>query len=144
MEIEYFSDNNYKYSTALMFSYIKLRKPEKNKININSLDFNLNYNCWENNVKPLDVMNDIKNVKYKEEVKRIKNAEIKYPIIVDLNYNIIDGMHRYVRHILEKKEKINVYIFNKNIMKKFILCKKNEPIIYTLHDIIELYHKNII
>ena len=143
INIEYFSDNNYKYSTGLMFSYIKYCKPEKYKIDVNTLIFNLNYNCWDNNIKPYDVINDIKNVKYKEEVKRIKNCEMKYPIIVDSNNNIIDGMHRYSRHILENKKKINVYVFNKSIMKKFIICKKNEKLNLSLHDMIELFQKNI-
>jgi hypothetical protein len=129
--LEYFSDDKYKYSIALMFSYINLCKPNKNKLNISDLIINLEYNCWE----------DINNKKYKDEVKRIKNANIKYPIIIDSNYNIIDGMHRYVKHILDNKKKINVYIFDKKIMKKFIIAKRNEEVKLKIHDFIELYIK---
>ena len=74
-------DERYKYSIALMFSYINLCKPNKNKLNISDLSFNLEYNCWENNVRPIDVIKDLNNKKYKDEVERIKNANIKYPII---------------------------------------------------------------
>ena len=128
MKIEYFSDNKYKYSTALMFSYIDLRKPNKNKLNLNDLDFNLEYNSWENNVRPIDVLNDMKNKKYKDEVSRIRNADIKYPIIVDSKYNIIDGVHRYIKHIIENKKTIDVYIFDKKLMKNFIIGKRDEII----------------
>ena len=68
----------------------------------------------------------MKNQKYKDEVIRIKNANLKYPIILDSNYNILDGVHRYVKHIIENKTTINVYIFDKKIMKKFIIGKRDE------------------
>ena len=140
MKIEYFSDNKYKYSTALMFDYINLYKPNKNKLNLNDLSFNLEYNSWENNVRPIDVVNDMKNKKYKDEVLRIKNADIKYPIIIDSNYNILDGVHRYVKHIIENKKTIDVYIFDKKIMKKFIIGKRDEIINLEPNDFIELFY----
>ena len=37
MKVEYFSDNKYKYSTALMFSYINLCKPDKVKLDLDDL-----------------------------------------------------------------------------------------------------------
>ena len=103
MKVEYFSDDNYKYSTALMFSYINLCKPNENKLNLDDLSFNLKYNSWENNVRPIDVVNDMKNKKYKDEISQIINADIKYPIIIDSKYNILDGFHRYIKHIIENK-----------------------------------------
>ena len=141
MEIEYFSDNKYKYSTALMFAYINLYKPNKNKLNLNDLSFNLEYNSWENNVRPIDVLNDMKNKKYKDEVSRIRNANIKYPIIIDSNYNILDGVHRYIKHIIENKKTIDVYIFDKKLMKKFIIGKRDEIIDLEPNDFIELFYR---
>ena len=140
MKIEYFSDNKYKYSTALMFSYINLCKPNKNKLNLEELNFNLEYNSWENNVRPIDVLNDMKNKKYKDEVSRIRNANIKYPIIIDSNYNILDGVHRYIKHIIENKKTIDVYIFDKKLMKKFIIGKRDEIINLEPNDFIELFY----
>jgi hypothetical protein len=142
MKTEYFSDNKYKYSIELMFAYINLYNPNnKTKLNVDDLKFNLEYNCWENNVCPIDVLNDIKNKKYKNEIVRIKNANIKYPIIVDSKYNILDGVHRYVKHIIKNKKKINVYIFDKNLMKKFIIGKRNEICNLKINDYIELFYK---
>jgi hypothetical protein len=115
----YFSDDTYKYSIELMIEYINETKPPKMKISIKDLLFNLNWDSLENNVKPIDIVKNIKN--YKKESERIKRADIKYPIIIDSNYNIIDGVHRYMKHILENKRKINVYIFDKELMKRFII-----------------------
>jgi disulfide oxidoreductase YuzD len=141
MKVEYFSDDKYKYSTALMFSYINLCKPNKTKLDLDDLHFNLEYNCWENNVRPIDVLNDMKNKKYKDEVSRIKTADIKYPIIVDSKYNILDGVHRYVKHIIENKKTIDVYIFDKKIMKKFIIGNRDETINLEINDFIELFNR---
>ena len=124
-----------------MFSYINLCKPNKTKLDLDDLEFNLEYNCWENNIRPIDVLNDMKNKKYKDEVTRIKNADIKYPIIVDSKYNILDGFHRYIKHIIENKKTIDVYIFDKKIMKKFIIGKRDETINLNLNDFIELFNK---
>ncbi len=66
-------DDKYKYSIALMFAYINIYKLKKYKLNIYDLKFNLEYNCWGNNVRPINVINDINNKKYKNEVLRIKN-----------------------------------------------------------------------
>jgi len=137
--IEYFSDERYKYSTALMFAYINVYKPKKHKINTIDLIFNLEYNCWANHVRPMDVLNDIKNKKYKDEISRIKDADTKYPIIVDSDYKIVDGVHRYVKQIIENKQTINAYIFDKHLMKKFVIGKRDEKIDLQLNDFIELF-----
>ena len=139
--MEYFSDEKYKYSNALMFAYINLHNHNKTKLKLDDLKFNLEYNCWENNVRPIDVINDMKNKKYKDEVFRIKNANMKYPIIIDSNYNILDGAHRYVKHIIENKKTIDVYIFDKKLMKKFIIGKRDEIVNLKINDLIELFYK---
>jgi len=142
MKIEYFSDNKYNYSIALMHAYINLcNQNNKTKLNLDDLKFNLEYNCWENNVRPIDVLNDIKNKKYKNEVFRIKNANIKYPIIIDSNYNILDGVHRYVKHIIKNKKTINVYIFDKKLMKKFIIGKRDQIHNLEIYDFIKLFYE---
>ena len=119
--VECYSDDKYEYSTALMFAYINLKKPEKIKLETSKLLFNLDLECWDKNTKPSDVISCLKNKKYKDEVTRIKESDTKYPIIVDSNLFIIDGVHRYIKHILNHKRKIIVYIFDKNLMKKFII-----------------------
>jgi disulfide oxidoreductase YuzD len=141
MIIEYFSDERYIYSIGFMFAYINIYKPKKVKLNLHDLKFNLEYNSWANQVRPIDVLNDMNNKKYKHEVLRIKNADTKYPIIVDSNYIILDGVHRYIKHIIENKKTIQVYIFDKNLMKKFIIGKRGEENDLQLNDYIELFNK---
>ena len=144
LPFEYYSDGKYKYSTALMFSYINIFKPKKVKLDINKLSFNLYYENWENNVRPIDVMNDMKNKKYEDEVKRIKKSDTRYSIIIDTNNNIIDGIHRYVKCVLNKKKTINVIIFDEKMMKKFIISKHNEKKEFEICDVIELFIKRFI
>jgi hypothetical protein len=57
MIIEYFSDERYIYSVALMFAYINIYKPKKVKLSVDDLKFNLEYESWENQVRPIDVLN---------------------------------------------------------------------------------------
>jgi hypothetical protein len=139
MNIQYFTDDKYKYSIALMFAYINIYKPNKYTVDIDDLKFNLEYNCWANNVRPIDVIKDINNKLYKNEVLRIKNANIKYPIIINSNYRILDGFHRYVKHIIGNKKNINVYIFDNKLIRKFIIGKRDEKIDLKLNDYIELF-----
>ena len=115
----YFSDDKHKYSIEMMIAYINETNPTKIKLNVKDLLFNLYWNSLENDVKPIDIIKHLKNYKY--ETERIERADMKYPIIIDSNYNIIDGVHRYIKHILEHKRKINVYIFDKALMKRFII-----------------------
>ena len=115
----YFSDDKHKYSIEMMIDYINETNPPKLKLNVKDLLFNLYWNSLENNVKPINIIQNIK--KYKYEIERIERADMKYPIIIDSNYNIIDGVHRYIKHILKHKRKIIVYIFDKALMKRFII-----------------------
>jgi hypothetical protein len=139
--IEYYSDDKYKYSTALMFAYINLQKPKKVKIKTSQLLFNLDLHCWENNIKPSDVISCLKNDKYKDEIKRIKESDTTYPIIVNSNLFIVDGMHRFVKSIINNKKTIDAYMFDKKIMEKFIVGKRDEKINLKLNDYIELYNE---
>ena len=141
--VEYYSDDKYEYSTDLMFDYINLKKPEKIKLETSKLLFNLDLNCWDKNTKPSDVISCIKSkkYKYKDHVKRITESDLRYPIIVDSNLFIIDGVHRYVKSVLTNKKIIDIYIFDKKLMKKFIVGKRGEKINLQLNDYIELYEK---
>ena len=139
--VECYSDDKYEYSTALMFYYINLKKPEKIKLETSKLLFNLDLECWDKNTKPSDVISCLKNKKYKDEVTRIKESDTKYPIIVDSNLFIIYGVHRYVKSVLSNKKTVDVYIFDKKLMKKCIVGKRGEKINLKINDYIELFQK---
>ena len=139
--IEYYSDDKYKYAIALMFAYINLQKPKKIKIKTSKLIFNLDLHSWENNTKPSDVISHQRDEKYKDEIRRIMESDTKYPIIVDSDLFIIDGMHRFVKSVINNKKTIDAYIFDKKLMKKFIVGTIDEKINLKLNDYIELYNQ---
>lgn len=50
-------------------------------------------------------------------------------------------MHRFVKSVLNNKSTIDVYIFDKKIMKKFIIGTLGKKQNLTISDYIELYQK---
>ena len=139
--IEYYSDDKYKYAIALMFAYINLQKPKKIKIKTSKLIFNLDLHSWENNTKPSDVISLHRDEKYIDEIRRIMESDTMYPIIVESDLFIIDGMHRLVKSVINNKKIIDAYVFDKKLMKKFIVGARYEKINLKLNDYIELYNQ---
>lgn len=141
-----YSDNKNIYSVDMMIAYVNLFKPKYVKINVNDLIHNIDYKCWGdpmNNIRysPRDVLKNPK--KYKNEVERINNANLDYPIMVHRK-NIIDGVHRLTKSMIQNKKTIRVYMFDSGLMKKFIIDKKKDwqkvDKIKT-KEIIELFYK---
>jgi hypothetical protein len=56
----------------------------------------------------LDITEDWNNLK----LDRVKRANLKYPIIIDPNYEVLDGLHRIKKANLLKKKFINCKVFN--------------------------------
>ena len=126
--VQTFSDNNKIYSVDMMFAYINIFKPKYEKINVDQFSKTLDYKGWgdpKNNIyySPKQVLENP--TKYKDEIKRINDANLKYPIIVYDN-NIVDGVHRLTKSCLLNKKTIKAYIFNKEIMKKFLINKNKD------------------
>lgn len=81
--------------------------------------------------------------KYKNHMKRIKEANLKYPIFM---YNdwIIDGMHRITKAKLEGKKSLKAINFSKNIFKKFLINSKGEwkkAVDLKEYELIQLFYK---
>lgn len=53
--------------------------------------------------------------------ERFKNADITKPILVDYNYEIIDGRHRILKSLLQNKSIISVIRIEKPIIMRFAL-----------------------
>jgi len=141
-----YSDNKYIYSVDMMMAYVNLFRPKYVKINVDDLIHNIDYKCWgdpANNImySPRDVLKNPK--KYKNEVDRINNANLDYPIMVHRK-NIIDGVHRLTKSMIQNKKTIRVYMFDSALMKKFIVDKNKDwekvDRIKT-REIIELFYK---
>ena len=92
----------------------------------------------------MDVIKNPKNKKYKDDNNRIKKANLNYPIMIDDKNNIIDGVHRLSKAYSQNKKYIKAYVFDKEIMKKFLVnnngnWKKIDNM--EIYQYIELFHK---
>jgi hypothetical protein len=98
------------------------------EVDIEELKWNLTLPWWntdENkyyNLKPEDVMLDIN--QYPNHKERIENAETKYPLLLiqtkQNRWLVYDGVHRFVKQILEGKEKVLCQKFSLNEIEEYI------------------------
>ena len=126
--VNIYVDDKYIYAIDLMFMYVNNNnKFVSCKIKTNKLFKVLNYPSWgknhaKPNISPMQVIQD-KNVSIKQ-YQQIINSDLRYPIMIDGEINrIIDGFHRLSKAFILKKKYIRAYIFDKNIMEKFIIAK---------------------
>ena len=135
------SKGKHVYSVDLMFAYINIFKPEIHKINLDSVNYDVNAKCWgDGNISVYDVLQNPK--KYKDDYDRINNANLKYPIIMDFKGNIFDGVHRYIKAKKLNKKTIKVYLFNNELLKNFIIDKNsNYNKKLEINEYIELFYK---
>jgi hypothetical protein len=97
----------------------------------------------DGNISVNDVLKNPK--KYKDDYNRINNANLKYPIIMDIKGNIFDGVHRYIKSTLLKKKTIKVYLFDDKLLNKFIINKTgNYNTKLEINKYIELFYKNFV
>ena len=144
--VQTFSDNKKIYSVDMIFAYINIFKPKYVKVNVQNYLSTLEYNGWGNpKIKeffsPKNVIDNPK--KYKEDYKRIMNSNLKFPIVI-ANNNIVDGVHRLTKAYLQKKKEIKAYIFDGELLEKFLIDKnKNLDKVDKLntYDYIELFFK---
>jgi disulfide oxidoreductase YuzD len=143
---QFFSSNKNIYSVDMMFAYINLTKPKHIFITVNDLSHNMMFKGWGNfKTKHVYSPNDVLDnpLQYKDEINRINTSDLKYPIIV-YNGNIVDGMHRLSKSILTNQTRIKAYVFDKELMTKFLVnktgdWKKVDDI--GIHQFIEMYVK---
>lgn len=87
--------------------------------------------CWSYNINNYECFYSIYQVltqkrKFKEDMKRIKKADISYPLIViedefDHYGTILDGNHRFAKMIINNEKKVNFkYISKKELQNLFI------------------------
>jgi len=125
-----YADNNHIYSNDLMFMYIQDKRPKSVKLPLASLIHHLRENDWSDWSTPgtpsFSAMDVLKNPnKYKEHYRRILDAKLKYPIIIDKKTGyVIDGMHRLAKSYMLNKPDIRAHVFDDKLMSKFILTSK--------------------
>lgn len=120
-----YTTNNNMYLVDLMFIYVNNKNIISIKISTQNLFPQLDVKGWEDsNGNNISAINVIKNKnKYKEHHKRIKKADLRYPIMLTRKYKIVDGMHRLTKAYLNDKKYIRAYIFDDKLMNKFKIVK---------------------
>ena len=106
----------------MMLCYINTQGHQKEKLPIDIFIPQLNEKVWTP-WSPMDVIEKMDLKKYKDDAERIKRANLAYPVIVTGKYTIVDGYHRIAKAYLEKKKYVDVYIFDSELMNKFIINK---------------------
>ena len=144
--IQTYSNNKKIYSVDMMFAYLNIHKHPIINVPISKLLDTLEYKGWGNPSKNIyySAIDVIKNPKkYKNEINGIKKSNLKYPIIMDEKH-IIDGVHRLSKAFLQDKKYIKAYIFDKNLMKKFLINNNGDwDKVYNLqtYEFIQLFYK---
>lgn len=130
-----YSNGKNVYSVDMMLSYINLANQgvinhnlKVVKVPISDLESVMSFKGWGDPTKkkhsPSDVLENP--ALYKDDMKRIKMADLKYPIIMDSNGYVVDGVHRMVKAQLENKKHVKAYVFNPALMKKFLIDKNKD------------------
>lgn len=134
-----YSNGKNVYSVDMMLSYINLanrglisddlgRGNNVVKVPISDLTSVMEYKGWGDPTKkkhsPLDVLENP--ALYKDDMKRIRMADLKYPIIMDYKGYVVDGVHRMVKAHLENKKHVKAHVFDTALMKKFLIDKNED------------------
>jgi hypothetical protein len=139
-----YSDGKNIYSVDMMMAYVNTHKHPTEKINIEENLWQLDQNVW-GEYSPSDILKHPERKKYTENIQRMKDADLSYPIFVTSKHQIIDGYHRFLKAVNQNQTTIKAYIFDSSLMKKFIVNKELDfPAVHQrmqIHDLLELYVK---
>ena len=139
-----YHDNKNIYSVDMMLAYINTHEHPITKIKIEELEPQMEENVW-GDWSPVTVLEKRATKKYANDVKRIYEANLDYPIIVTAKHTIVDGYHRVAKAMLHKNKEVRAYVFDSVLMKKCIVDKNMDFIKVhqqtSISDIIELWNK---
>jgi hypothetical protein len=120
------TDNLGTYSIYMLIKYCTENNVRIETISVENLLNNLELPMWKNKengkfISPMEVINN-KNL-YREEYKNIMDADLKYPIILDVHYDFVDGAHRLSKAYINGIKTIDSYIITLEELKHFRLPK---------------------
>jgi hypothetical protein len=141
--IRTYSDGKNVYSVDMMIAYVNIFKPKSKEVDIDNFTFLLQNQTWgfgKHRYSPQDVLNNPS--KYKSDIKRINNADLRFPIIT-LGKFVVDGVHRLTKAFLQHKNKIQIYEMNPKIFNKFIISKVSDypKLNIQIFDFIKAFHE---
>lgn len=108
------------YSVDMMIAYVSTHKHPIQIIPLTQFQEELAQPVW-GDWSPQDVLNKPTLKKYADDMKRIKEADLSYPILMNTKGKILDGYHRVAKAVLEGESSIKAQIFDAALMKKFII-----------------------
>jgi hypothetical protein len=139
-----YSDDKHIYSVDMMMAYVNIHKLKPEAFSIEENRWQIEQPVW-GDYSPADVLQHPERKKYSDNIDRMKKADLSYPIFVTSNHQIIDGYHRVLKAIHKKEKNIKAYVFDGNLMKKFIINKDLDfPAVHQrmgVHELLELYVK---
>lgn len=139
-----YSDEKYIYSVDMMMAYVNTHRVPVIKLDLDENLWQLKQNVW-GDYSPEDVLQHPDKKKYAENVERMKEADLSYPIFVTSKHVIIDGYHRILKTVQSGKSSIKAYVFDQLLLRKFIVNKDlNYAAVHqrlSIHELLELYQK---
>jgi len=137
------------YLIDLMLLHINNNKLIPYQLNMSILMPQLN-DVGYGGISPMQVIND-RTVSI-DDYDRMVFSDLRYPIILDTNLRVVDGSHRLGWSYMLNKKFIDVHIFDKTLMEKFVIEEKKVKRRWierdwdyynslTMKDIEELYKK---
>lgn len=139
-----YHNNKNIFSVDMMLSYVNIFGHPKEKLPIDVFISQLEENVW-GDWSPMDVINKLHLKKYKDDAERIEKANLSNPVIVTGKHKIVDGYHRVAKAYLEGKKHVDVYVFNSDLMNKFIINRDMDFVKVhshtNVHEILELWAK---
>ena len=118
----------------MMISFCDIFKPKETKYNVNELFETIrNHNAWSNNdgdvYSPQMVLDNPSNKKYKDDIKRIRDSNLKYPIIIvkdKKEFSVANGYHRIIKAKQQGKKDIRTIVFDYKMLEKFYLLPEKD------------------
>lgn len=139
-----YSDEKHIYSVDMMMAYVNTNKIKVAKLSLQENLWQLEQPVW-GDYSPTDVLAHPEKKKYRENIQRIKDADLSFPIFVTSTHQIIDGYHRFLKAVKQNETTIKAYVFDTTLMKKFIVNKELDyPAVHQhlqIHELLELYSK---
>ena len=112
-----------------LWDYVKDKKTEE--YNMTDVKHWIYAPCWSYNINNTECFYSIYQVlmqknKFKKEIKRIKNADTSYPLIViddefDKYGGILDGSHRFAKLLMNNSKKVKFKYISKEELTKLMV-----------------------
>ena len=94
-------------------------------------------------ITPISVLSNSQNPMYKIHMDRIEQTDLSYPILIDPNMWLVDGMHRICKAFLTKQPTITVSRFRTwDKMKRALIDNRKSRFVYRPYYTVNVYFNN--